>query len=332
MGQIQSMVKHFKVYCLSEQIDELEFMPCGTSGDLFVKSQQTMRIMGGFITYLVEQRGVQPSTALKYQRCIMTELKAAVGFCLKLGHDWTWLTLLLNGLSKRFGKEKRRRDPLTPKILLKIKRTLHLGTHIGRSYWALILFLFYSVSRKGDNIPETADKFTAGHHIVKDDLSFETSAGVRFIVVRRTKDKTSSLNNGFGGKVLPEADAPLCAYSALVDMLEQDPCRLDPNRGQIPLFHTGDGTPITGPQLLKVLRGLLTAVGEIALNFGTHSLRIGGATLAMSCPGATEYTVKMLGYWAGKSVRLYTRPTREAMLDLGRKMMLTTSVNVSIHE
>jgi hypothetical protein len=124
----------------------------------------------------------------------------------------------------------------------------------------------------------------------------------------------------------------LCAYSALVDMLEQDPCRLDPNRGQIPLFHTGDGTPITGPQLLKVLRGLLTAVGEIALNFGTHSLRIGGATLAMSCPGATEYTVKMLGYWAGKSVRLYTRPTREAMLDLGRKMMLTTSVNVSIHE
>ena len=100
----------------------------------------------------------------------------------------------------------------------------------------------------------------------------------------------------------------------------------------MPLFHTGDGAPITGPQLLKVLRGLLTAVGEIAMNFGTRSLRIGGATLAMSCPGATEYTVKMLGYWAGESVRLYTRPTREAMLDLGRKMMLTTNVNISIHE
>jgi hypothetical protein len=100
---------------------------------------------------------------------------------------------------KRLGKEKRRRDPLTPKILLKIKRTLHLGTHIGRSCWALTLFLFHSVSRKGGNIPETAEKFTAGHHITKYDLSFETSAGVRFIVVRRTKDKTSSLNNGFGG-------------------------------------------------------------------------------------------------------------------------------------
>jgi hypothetical protein len=70
------------------------------------------------------------------------------------------------------------------------------------------------------------------------------------------------------------------------------------------------------------------------MNFGAHSLRIGGAAfLAMSCPGATERTVmKVLGYWAGESARLHTRPTREATLDLGRKMMLTANGNVSIRE
>ena len=192
--------------------------------------------------------------------------------------------------------------------------------------------MFYSVSRKGDNIPEAASKFKLGHHIVKDDLSFEQADGVRYIVVRRTKDKTSRLQNGFGGKVLPEGDSPLSAYSAITYMLEGGPCKSCEGRGSMPLFHRGDGIPITGPELLKTLRTLLSSAGENPAHFGTHSLRIGGATLAMSCPGATEYTVKMLGYWAGDSVRLYTRPTREAMLQLGKLMMHTTAVNISIHE
>jgi hypothetical protein len=286
------------------------------------------QVMGGFLLYLVEMRNVSPLTAVNYQRAVVTQITASLGFCPKLGHEWRWLTLVVNGIKKHHFRPKRRRDPITPKMLILMKRQFQLNTHMGRTFWALILFLMYSVSRKGDNIPDSAKKFVQGKHVVKADITVETHEGIRCMVLRRTMDKTSRYRKEFGPKVLPEGDSPLSAFSALAEMMENDPLKSDPKREQLPLFHDGTGVPITGPQLLKVLRGGLEMIGETPEHFGTHSLRIGGATLAMSCPGATEYTVKMLGYWASEAVRLYTRPTRGAMLDLGKKMMLTTNLNL----
>jgi len=148
------------------------------------------------------------------------------------------------------------------------------------------------------------------------------------MVLKRTKDKTSRLQIEFSDKVIPDSDAPLSAYSAITEMLENDPLKTSENRDSLPLFHRGDGTPVTGPQLLKLLRCALSAIGEEPAHYGTHSLRIGGATLAMSCPGASEYAVKMLGYWAGDSVRLYTRPTQGAMLELSKQMITTTNLDI----
>ena len=67
----------------------------------------------------------------------------------------------------------------------------------------------------------------------------------------------------------------------------------------------------------------LSAVGLNAAHYGVHSLRIGGATAALSCPDGYKYTVKVMGYWLGDTVRLYTRPTREMVVALQRQMMRT---------
>ena len=85
-----------------------------------------------------------------------------------------------------------------------------------------------------------------------------------------------------------------------------------------------------GHMLVQHVYGYVCLCLDIAAgsHYGTHSLRIGGATLAMACPGASEYSVKMLGYWAGDSVRLYTRPTQGAMVELSKHMIVTTKLDI----
>ena len=188
--------------------------------------------------------------------------------------------------------------------------------------------LFFSVSRKGDNIPETKAGFETGHHVSKADIKIEGGKAGRYMVLRRTKDKTAKLDGAFAGKPLPEGESQLCAFTAISTLNEMDPIRNHEDPAKIPLFRHTNGQPITGPELLKFLRVMLKVVGEVPEHFGTHSLRIGGATLAMACPGSSEYTVRMMGYWAGDSIRLYTRPTRDAIIDLAKTMMSATTLNV----
>jgi len=150
---------------------------------LWSKSTEIERVMGGFVTYLVVARGIAPSSAVNYQRAAVTELTATLGFCPKLGHQWRFLVLVTNGLKQHHQVGKRRRDPVTPRMLLLMKRNFDLKTHIGRTMWAVILFLMYSVSRKGDNIPESANKFEKGKHAVKGDLTVECHNGANKFMV-----------------------------------------------------------------------------------------------------------------------------------------------------
>ena len=321
----------FRVYCVGESIQPVHFSPnLDSESSLFVSSMDSMRVFGGFMAYMVEVRGVTPETAEGYKRNIVTHIKSKIGYCIKLGQDWGWLELVLNGLKKLHPHKKKRRDPMTPQILMKIRMHMDFGNHEDRTYWAVALYLMFGVSRKGDNLPETRTSFDNKHHVARRDLEFRGSGSDAYVVVARTEDKTSRLGGDFAGKPFPCGDGPLCTYAAISDMLRLDPLVKGELDADTPLFRHADRSPVTGPQLLIWLRGALAKVGENPMHYGTHSLRIGGATIAMTCPGASEYTVKMMGYWAGDSIRLYTRPTRDAILTLGKEMMKLRHVGTFI--
>jgi len=93
----------------------------------------------------------------------------------------------------------------------------------------------------------------------------------------------------------------------------------DPN--VTPLFRHADGSAVSGDDLHKFVKLAAEAIGLKPEHFGGHSLRIGGATVALACESGNKYSVQVLGMWLGESVKLYTRPTMEMLSTLLLEMM-----------
>ena len=76
--------------------------------------------------------------------------------------------------------------------------------------------------------------------------------------------------------------------------------------------------PLKSSFVLKVVKQLMAAIGEDADEFGTHSLRIGGAT-ALFAKGATPTVIRTMGRWSSDCYRLYVRACFEASMEWTRK-------------
>ena len=78
-----------------------------------------------------------------------------------------------------------------------------------------------------------------------------------------------------------------------------------------PLFRDpATGKPFEYEYMLQIVRWLMTCIGEEPLHFGTHSLRIGGAT-ALQAAGASETVIRTMGRWASDIFRIYVRACYE---------------------
>ena len=108
-----------------------------------------------------------------------------------------------------------------------------------------------------------------------------------------------------------------------------DPTNKGENRRRTPLFRHKNGKSVSTKDVVKFLKREVAAIGLDPDHYSGHSVRIGGATAALSCPSGDEYTVKVMGYWLGEAVRLYTRPTREMVTALQREMMRSRHTRVA---
>ena len=97
---------------------------------------------------------------------------------------------------------------------------------------------------------------------------------------------------------------------------------------ELPLFRRPDGTVICTRDIYKLVKVTTAGLGLDPQLYGAHSLRIGGATAALACASGSEYTVKVLGYWASQAVASYTRPTKEMMLQLVTEMLQKRKTDV----
>ena len=109
-------------------------------------------------------------------------------------------------------------------------------------------------------------------------------------------------------------------------MLAVDPT--PPGRGSsTPLFRDPQtNSPLRTNHLRDLIRRMMAAVKEPdPTQFGTHSLRIGGAT-ALFAAGADETVIRTMGRWSSDCYRLYVRACFESTLKWSR---LTGSTQVS---
>jgi integrase len=129
--------------------------------------------------------------------------------------------------------------------------------------------------------------------------------------MRHLSGKTCPLIIGSGG-------AYVDAVWEVRNMLRVDPVP-ESAANATPLFRDPQsGDPLRTNKLRDMIRQLMAAAGEPdPSHFGTHSLRIGGAT-ALFAAGADETVIRTMGRWSSDCYRLYVRACFEKTLKWSR--------------
>ena len=124
--------------------------------------------------------------------------------------------------------------------------------------------------------------------------------------MRHLNGKTVPLVIGGGGALVDAA-------WEVANMLRVDPVSWS-DRGSTPLFRDpSTNQPLRTSHLRDLIRVMMVGEGEDPSEFGTHSLRIGGAT-ALFAAGADETVIRTMGRWSSDCYRLYVRACYESTL------------------
>jgi len=92
----------------------------------------------------------------------------------------------------------------------------------------------------------------------------------------------------------------------------------------LPLFRKSDGTPIWADTVKHLLEKAAEEEGLPTARYGTHSLRIGGAT-ALLHAGVHIDIIKRWGRWVSDSFQRYLWEAEEDAKDLSNMMASDTS-------
>jgi hypothetical protein len=176
---------------------------------------------------------------------------------------------------------------------------------------AALTTAFCGLMRGGELGCQDGEAFNASLHLTRADLSFFKEGGVLHARIRmrplkkergsRLKGSTVVLRGG-GSLIDPVAE--------LWRMLELDPVP-KAERATTPLFRLANGQPVRTGDVRECVRALMRRIGCDPLQFGAHSLRIGGATAAMAA-GVDSAVIKVMGRWSSDVFMIYTRINRES--------------------
>jgi hypothetical protein len=327
----QSALNAFRLYAIAEGVDLEAFRLAPSEGaNLAAMSVRAMEIFEGFAVFMVEGRGTTIGTAKQYGRTVRTDISNETGWDLKAMGDSKWgrLTRLFAKLEKLHPGKTRIRKPILQQDLLRIRERLDLRQHEQAMCWAVLLMGFFGVNRGGDVLPQTQSGFDPECDACREDVSFEGDD--LMLLDLRGNTKTGAKTNEFDFKpYVRDRGNPLCPVTAYMHYISLDPTNKGENRRRTPLFRHKNGKSVSTKDVVKFLKREVAAIGLDPDHYSGHSVRIGGATAALSCPSGDEYTVKVMGYWLGEAVRLYTRPTREMVTALQREMMRSRHTRVA---
>ncbi len=219
--------------------------------------------------------------------------------------------LVLLAVRKKLGDKVERRTPMEPDILLKIFAFLDIRNPEEIVLWAICLVGFYGLLRVSNILPPSVGEFNPEKHLTRRDFRVSKEGVIMSLGWAK--------NNQFGERVvqvpLPRLiDHVLCPVTALERAFgvtgEADPSG--------PAFmrrcKNGKLTPVLYDWFRKRLLGLVKRCGFEGEQFGTHSLRRGGASWALKC-GLSSDVIRLLGDWKSDAYQCYLEVPLEDKID-----------------
>ena len=178
------------------------------------------------------------------------------------------VTLTKRGLKRLLGVQSRQKHPITPKILMDIRRHLDTSLPSHSALWALFCTAFFSFLRKSNLAVAEAGSFDPSRHLTRQDIKFTPC--VAFLRIRWTK----TLQHKEGILIIPLPSIPgsaICPVSALGNYFT-----LVPASSTAPLFCLPMAfgcRPITFSTFSSCLKRLISALGLDPDNYSPHSFR-----------------------------------------------------------
>ena len=207
---------------------------------------------------------------------------------------------LLQGIKRGKGNATKRKLPINPTLLLQIRRHLDLRKPADQVLWAAFLTAFFTLLRRSNLLPSSANTFNACLHPCRRDLRL-LKRGFALIVKSTKTIQFSERQLQLPIPCIP--DHPLCPASAIIAILclkpELPPCA--------PLFAypTMHGMQVlTQHTFTQRLQTHLKRVGLEPSLYGTHSFRRGGASWAFRS-GMPGEAVQILGDWRSDCYKRY---------------------------
>ena len=208
---------------------------------------------------------------------------------------------VLTGVAKLKGLQAHRVKPLTPSLLLKMFDVLDLCNLDNLMFLTACLVGFYGLLRKSNLFPPSKGEFSIHKHLSRGALvpkEWGIELQVQWTKTIQCKERVLCI------PLLSLPGHKLCPVTLLRACFVKTP-QFGPSS---PMFYRytqkGELIPMLYKWFLEKLRDTLSLIGENPGDFGSHSLRRGGASWALHC-GLSSDVIKLLGDWQSSAYQAY---------------------------
>lgn len=207
------------------------------------------------------------------------------------------IKITLLGLKRRLKHKIQQARPLTPKLLLLIKRFLTPSNTRHVVFWAILLTGFYLLLRKSNLVPNTRHSFDSKKHLSTKQVKITKN----FVQITIYWSKTIQFHQRkLTQKMYALNRSQLCPVKAFNDLFSK--LR---HKTQGPCFVCSDGKLYSYNMLQHDLRKYLKLGGvKRFYRFSAHSLRRGGLTWGFKA-GLSKKYLKSLGDWRSDCFERY---------------------------
>jgi integrase len=210
---------------------------------------------------------------------------------------------VLQGIKRQKGNEPHYKLPLGTDDLIKMYKLVDKHSVEDTQIWCALLICFFGLLRISAVSTVSKTHWDAEKILCRQDLDICSNG----CTLKLRRSKTNQFKERTHCVVLPFIrDSPLCPTSALLEFLGQ--------AGHVPQDYplltrccAGQLEPLSQGVVRHRLSSLLSSIGLPAGEYGTHSLRRGGATWLLSC-GVPLHVIKVMGDWRSNCVFKYLKP------------------------
>ena len=319
-GRNSTGVRAWHVFC--HAMGQSPVRPMERNAPLWVQLEEEWLAMR-FVCSLVEVKGIAAQTASNYFSQFQGWHHLEHGVKLAGGIALERLPKMVKGLKRQQGARPQKvRRGLAPHLLRKaMDLCLDPRNPVDANKRAALATAFQGLLRGAEVAVKTGTRWKESMHMSRSDVKRCDSVVLAMMIhpcknMKHLSGKTCPLVIGAGGTHIDAA-------AEVANLLRVD--GVGEARGaSTPMFRDPrTGLALDTDGLQNLVRAMMQRIGEDPMEFGTHSLRIGGAT-ALYAAGATPMVIRTMGRWSSDLYSLYVRASFEQAIAWSKRAGSTT--------